>query len=118
MQKRGSLRLKVLTGKVLVKKLLKIFYYFLLIIGLLYTIRICTLSHCLIQKMKIGGADEQWMKYLYYSLLFFANLVYLLKTKGKLRYFFFALSIIIIAVFIYGRYIGILLPFEEYVGKF
>ena len=100
------------------KNLLFIAYYFLLLIGVLYTLRICTLSYCLVKKMKIGGENEQWMKYLYYSVLFFTNLVYLVKTKGKLRYFFFALGIIVIAVFIYGRYIGILLPYEEFVGKF
>lgn len=96
---------------------LKITYYILHIIGFWYWQRLCVLSDFFTTKVKIGEAGELWHKYVYYILLLIFSILYVKYVKTNERYIFLILSILYIVCFIYGRYSGYYLTFEEYVGK-
>ena len=95
--------------------ILKVFYYFMHIIGFWYFQRLLVLSNFFSIKVKVGGTDELWHKYVFYGLLLIFSMVYIKYVKSNEKYIFFILSILYIVSFIYGRYSGFYLTFEEYV---
>jgi len=96
---------------------LKIVYYLMHLVGFWYFQRLLILSDLFTIRVKIGGISELWIKYLYYILLLIFSIIYTRYTKTNERYMFIILSIVYMVCFIYGRYSGYYLTFEEYVGK-
>ena len=85
----------------------------ILFVGIvLYSIRLLVLSDFLTKPMKIGPEEELYItRYAPYIL---AILSYLYLKKNRLALF----TVAFFLFFLLGRYMGIFLTFEEYVGKF
>ena len=77
----------------------------------LYTIRVIVLSKFFTVPIKIGSTDELYFtRYFPYLLTVF---LYIYLKKRKLSFIVLLLFILLLI----GRYTGIFLTFEEYVGK-
>ena len=103
--------LMVFFESAIVQTILKTIAHILFIAIALYSVRLLTLSNFFTVPMKIGGNDELFLtRYLPY-LLDISLFLYLKKKN------LFVVFLLMFIMFLVGRYMGVFLTFEEYVGK-